>query len=272
MIETSKVDSKLLNTSIFVFDIDGVIRDVSGSYRRALADTVEHFTKAAYRPTSEEIDELKAEGVWNNDWEASQELIKRYFQSLGKEIQVSYEAIVEFFQIRYRGSNPDWSDGYIATEPLIATTKYFQDLSIAGIGWGFFSGATRASAGYVLRRLDINEPVLIAMEDAAGKPDPTGLLLAAKQIEMKQANAATVIVYVGDTVADMLTVVKARDFDPSYQYVAVGVIPPHVSEDLRDRYTALLKENGADMVLNSVLELTPQLNLLQDIAAKCIRT
>ena len=265
MIETSKVDSNLLNQSIFVFDIDGVIRDVSGSYRRALADTVEHFTKSAYRPTPEEIDELKAEGIWNNDWEASQELIKRYLQSLGQEIQVAYEAIVEFFQSRYRGGNPDWSDGYIATEPLIATTKYFQELTIAGIGWGFFSGATRASASYVLKRLDINEPVLIAMEDAAGKPDPTGLLLAAKQIEQKQNNTATVIVYVGDTVADMLTVVKARDFDPSYQYVAVGVIPPHVSIDLRDRYTALLKENGADIVLNTVLELTPQLNLLQSL-------
>jgi HAD superfamily phosphatase len=103
------------------------------------------------------------------------------------------------------------------------------------------------------------------MEDAAGKPDPTGLLLAAKQIERKQNNTATVIVYVGDTVADMLTIVKARDLDPSYQYVAVGVIPPHVSIDLRDRYTALLKENGADIVLNTVLELTPQLNLLQSL-------
>jgi HAD superfamily phosphatase len=48
MIETSKVDLNLLNTSIFVFDIDGVIRDVSGSYRRALADTVEYFTNADY--------------------------------------------------------------------------------------------------------------------------------------------------------------------------------------------------------------------------------
>jgi len=262
MIETSKVDSKPLNTSIFVFDIDGVIRDVSGSYRRALADTVEHFTNAAYRPTPEEIDELKAEGIWNNDWEASQELIKRYFQDCGQEVHISYEAIVEFFQRRYRGSNPDWSDGYIAAEPLIATTKYFQELTIAGIGWGFFSGATRASASYVLQRLAIDQPVLIAMEDAAGKPDPTGLLLAVKQIEMKQGTA-TVVVYVGDTVADMLTVVKARDFDPSYEYVAVGVIPPHVSVNLRDRYTALLKENGADMVLNNVLELTPQLHQLQ---------
>ncbi|TYQ25886.1 TIGR01548 family HAD-type hydrolase [Pseudanabaena sp. UWO311] len=262
MIETSKVDLKLLNSSIFVFDIDGVIRDVSGSYRRALADTVEYFTNAAYRPTPEEIDDLKAEGIWNNDWEASQELIKRYFQGLGQEIKISYETIVEFFQSRYRGKNSDWSDGYIATEPLIATTEYFRDLTIAGIGWGFFSGATRASASYVLRRLEIDAPVLIAMEDAAGKPDPTGLLLAVKQIESSQGKSA-VVVYVGDTVADMLTVVKARIYDPNYQYLAVGVIPPHVAEDLRDRYAALLKENGADLVLNCVLELTPQLNLLQ---------
>jgi HAD superfamily phosphatase len=261
MVKTSKVGLNLLSTSIFVFDIDGVIRDVSGSYRRALADTVECFTNSAYRPTPEEIDELKAEGIWNNDWEASQELIKRYFQALGKEITISYETIVEFFQSRYRGRNSDWSDGYIATEPLIATTDYFRDLTIAGIGWGFFSGATRASATYVLRRLEIDTPVLIAMEDAAGKPDPTGLLLAVKQIESIQDKTATVVVYVGDTVADMLTVVKARIYNPNYQYLAVGVIPPHVAEDLRDRYAALLKENGADIVLNSVLELTAQLNL-----------
>jgi HAD superfamily phosphatase len=262
MIETSKVDLKILNTSIFVFDIDGVIRDVSGSYRRALADTVEHFTNAAYRPTCEEIDELKAEGIWNNDWEASQELIKRYSQGLGQEIQVSYDAIVKFFQRRYRGKNSDWSDGYIAAEPLIATTEYFQELTIAKIAWGFFSGATRASAGYVLQRLKIDAPVLIAMEDAAGKPDPTGLLLAVQQIELRQDISASLVVYVGDTVADMLTVLKARIYDPSYKYLAVGVIPPHVSQDLRDRYAALLKENGADLVLNNVLELTPQLNLL----------
>jgi HAD superfamily phosphatase len=40
-----------------------------------------------------------------------------------------------------------------------------------------------------------------------------------------------------------------------------------VRDDLRDRYAALLKENGADMVLNSVLELTPHLNLSQSLAS-----
>ncbi len=259
MTETSKDISQIF----FIFDIDGVIRDVSGSYRRALADTVEHFTDSSNRPTSEEIDEMKAEGIWNNDWEASQELIKRYFYGLGQEMPISYEAIVGFFQGQYRGIDHDRWDGYITTEPLIATTEYFQELTIAGISWGFFSGATRASAGYVLQRLAIADPVLIAMEDAAGKPDPTGLLMAVKQLEIEQNKSAIAVVYVGDTVADMLTVVRARIYDPSYKYVAVGVIPPHVQEDLRDRYAALLKENGADIVLNNILELTPQLNLWQ---------
>ena len=69
------------SATIVVFDIDGVVRDVSGSYRRAIADTVEYFTTQAYRPTPLDIDQLKSEGVWNNDWEASQELIYRYFET-----------------------------------------------------------------------------------------------------------------------------------------------------------------------------------------------
>jgi HAD superfamily phosphatase len=267
MIELLKVASESTNVKTFVFDIDGVIRDVSGSYRRALADTVEYFTNSAYRPSHEEIDELKAEGIWNNDWEASQELIKRYFQGQGKVSKIDYDDIVAFFQGRYRGLESDWLDGYIANEPLIATTEYFQSLTKANISWGFFSGATRASANYVLHRLQVVDPVLVAMEDAAGKPDPTGLLLAVKQIDSKHKLTTNIVVYVGDTVADMLTVVKARDFDPSYQYFAIGVIPPHVTEDLRERYASLLKENGANLVLNSVLELTPQLNLLQSLAS-----
>ena len=54
--------------AIAVFDIDGVIRDVTNSYRRAIADTVEEFTNQQYRPTMQDIDDLKSEGTWNNDW------------------------------------------------------------------------------------------------------------------------------------------------------------------------------------------------------------
>jgi HAD superfamily phosphatase len=91
--------------------------------------------------------------------------------------------------------------------------------------------------------------------------------MAVKQIEATQNAIANLVVYVGDTVADMLTVLRAREYAPSYKYLAVGVIPPHISADSRGRYADLLQENGADIVLQSVLELTPQLNLSQGLAS-----
>ena len=135
--------------AIVVFDIDGVVRDVSCSYRRAIADTVEYFTANAYRPTSVDIDLLKSEGVWNNDWEASQELIYRYFEAQGRsrqQLQLDYKDIVAFFQARYRGTDPEKFTGYICDEPLLLQPSYLEQLTLAGMRWGFFSGATRDSA------------------------------------------------------------------------------------------------------------------------------
>ncbi|MEH2163785.1 MAG: TIGR01548 family HAD-type hydrolase [Nostoc sp.] len=254
---------KTFAKAIAIFDIDGVVRDVSGSYRRAIADTVEHFTTQAYRPTPLDIDQLKSEGVWNNDWEASQELIYRYFETQKQsreQLQLDYSAIVAFFQSRYRGTDPNNFTGYICNEPLLLQPSYLEQLTEAGIAWGFFSGATRASANYVLeKRLGLQSPVLIAMEDAPGKPDPTGLFATVREldngIEQKLA-----IVYVGDTVADMYTVNKARDIDSSRPWIGVGVLPPHVQETAArsDAYGETLIAAGAAVVLRNVQELTPK--------------
>lgn len=248
--------------AIVVFDIDGVIRDVSGSYRRAIADTVEHFTAGAYRPSQLEIDQLKSEGVWNNDWEASQELIYRYFEAQGRRMggdymQLDYQAIVAFFQSRYRGPDPQNWTGYICQEPLLLHPSYLEQLSTAGIPWGFFSGATRGSATYILeRRLGLRSPVLIAMEDAPGKPDPTGLLATVHQLE--QLVSATPVLYVGDTVADMFTVEKARSLFPERTWLGVGVLPPHVLETPRSQaYADTLRTAGAAAIFRNVQELTP---------------
>lgn len=253
----------IMTKAIAVFDIDGVIRDVGGSYRRALADTVEHFTALAYRPTPIDIDQLKSEGIWNNDWEASQEFIYRYFQSLGQsreQLQLDYKEIVSFFQSRYRGSDPDNWTGYICNEPLLLKPSYLDELTQAGIPWGFFSGATRASATYVLeKRLGLQSPVLIAMEDAPGKPDPTGLFAALGLLENNIDNKPT-IVYIGDTVADMYTVEKARELNPERNWIGVGILPPHVQETAArcDTYSETLRKAGAAIVLSNVQELTPE--------------
>jgi HAD superfamily phosphatase len=241
-----------------IFDIDGVIRDVGNSYRRALADTVEHFTQGAFRPSQAEIDALKAEGIWNNDWEASQELIRRSSGSSAAD-PIPYETIVDFFQRRYRGevlADPDRWTGYITQEPLLVQPAYFAALTQADIPWGFFSGATRGSANYVLvKRLGLQHPVLVAMEDAPGKPDPTGLLQAAAQL----CSSSDPVIYVGDTVADMYTLVKARSQQPDRPWMGVGVLPPHAqaNPDYAADYSDQLTEAGAAIVLQNVAALTP---------------
>jgi len=254
--------------AIAVFDIDGVIRDVSGSYRRALADTVEHFTQGGYRPTPEAIDALKAEGGWNNDWEASRELICRYFEGEGKprsHLTLDFDAIVDFFQRRYRGSvleDPAQWDGYVTQEPLLVQAPYFHGLSRHQIAWGFFSGATRGSATYVLeQRLGLAQPPLVAMHDAPGKPDPTGLFeIVAHLMHQRSPTETPPVLYVGDTVADMQTVQRAMERRVADTWIGVGVLPPHVTAngpDYVQQYAAKLRSAGAAVVLPSVRELVP---------------
>ncbi|MFQ4135452.1 TIGR01548 family HAD-type hydrolase [Nodosilinea sp. PGN35] len=253
--------------AIAVFDIDGVLRDVSNSYRRALADTVEKFTQGQYRPTPDDIDRLKGEGQWNNDWEGSQELVYRYFESQGQgraAIALDYGQIVDFFQHRYRGPNledPNQWTGYITQEPLLVSAAYFAELTRDRIPWGFFSGATQGSARFVLeRRLGLRNPVLVAMEDAPGKPDPAGLLLVVERLTVLHGLPNDLpVIYAGDTVADMQTVVQAQATYAQRRWLGVGILPPHIvaADDAhRQGYSEALREAGARAVVSRVTELT----------------
>ncbi|HEY9833475.1 MAG TPA: TIGR01548 family HAD-type hydrolase [Stenomitos sp.] len=253
------------STAIVIFDIDGVVRDVAGSYRRAIADTVEYFTDGVHRPSGIEIDQLKSEGYWNNDWEASQELVYRYFERQGQartQVTLNYQTLVAFFQSRYQGPDPEHWTGYICTEPLLLQSSYLDRLTAAGISWGFFSGAPRREALYALTtRLGLVHPVLIAMEDAPGKPDPTGLLTTIEQLRQRDnLDPKTPVLYVGDTVADLYTVQKAQALYPERTWISVGILPPHVQTGLErgEAYQQTLQSAGAAVVLSHVEQLTPE--------------
>lgn len=274
------MQERISGSAIVVFDIDGVIRDVGGSYRRALVDTVQHFTQGAYSPSMADIDQLKAEGFWNNDWEASREMVYRHYESVGigrSQVNLNYEELVGFFQKRYRGPDPNHWTGYICQEPLLIGSDFLDELTQADIAWGFFSGATRGSASYVLeRRLGLQGPVLIAMEDAPGKPDPTGLVETVQLLEERNAvvgrsqdasishpggvAAPLPVIYAGDTAADMQTVRNVRQSHPSRRWIGAGILPPHAqhSTEYAETYANHLLEAGADVVLKSVTHLTPE--------------
>jgi len=256
---------KAVPNAVLLFDIDGVIRDVGGSYRRAIIETVHHFN--GIRPLPADIDALKAEGCWNNDWHASMELLRRQTSHQSAAAPPStfetpaFETLVEVFNGFYFGGDPDgdpseWR-GFIGDEPLLIGSDFFMDLQKAGVAWGFVSGAEPASARFVLeRRLGLKAPPLIAMGDAPDKPDPTGLLRLSDALLSN--SDATTVAYLGDTVADVQTVVRARAKQPERTWVSLAVAPPHLHAQPLERraYEQRLKDAGADYILTSTMAVT----------------
>ncbi len=256
---------------LLLFDIDGVIRDVSKSYRLAIKETVFHFI--GWRPDSEDIDTLKAEGNWNNDWYLSFELISRHKEAKGlsKELP-SEKELIDVFSDFYFGGNPDgetsqWN-GFILNEPLLVEKAFFTELNLRGFSWGFLSGAEPPSAKFVLEnRLGLKKPPLIAMGEAPEKPDPTGLIKLATKLAGKDLeNETRPITYLGDTVADVLTVINAREENPKQRFISFGIAPPHLQKAekraARKAYEHKLKEAGADKILRSTNELLDHLHNL----------
>lgn len=257
------VRSNLSPRAILLFDIDGVIRDVSGSYRRALIETVHHF--GGWRPTQASIDALKSEGSWNNDWEASLEMLRRG----GLDPLPAFDHLVDVFSGFYFGGDPagdpaHWS-GFIRIEPLLVNGSLFSALEEEGIAWGFVSGAEPPSARFVLQqRLGLKEPPLIAMGDAPDKPDPAGLLrLGAALAGAPLGAGGPPVAYLGDTVADVLTVQRARSASPAQRFLSLAVAPPHLHgrgrEQARQGYEAALLAAGADVLLAATTSVLPAL-------------
>ena len=58
---------------LIVFDMDGVLVDVTESYRESIVQTVKHFT--GVEVTREQIQDYKNEGGWNDDWKLSHHII-----------------------------------------------------------------------------------------------------------------------------------------------------------------------------------------------------
>lgn len=293
-----------------------MIRDVGGSYRRAIVETVHHYS--GWRPDPAAIDALKSEGRWNNDWEASLELLRRWAAAGLPPLQAgqpaspapmapeaggipgplpgvaiapgipgvpepavaraaleavvsggapsvslpSLAALAEVFGGFYFGGDPEgdpaaWT-GFIGDEPLLVAGEFFRELTEQRILWGFVSGAEPPSARFVLeRRLGLANPPLIAMGDAPDKPDPQGFLaLAARLLQAHGGELgaeAPPVAYLGDTVADVSTVQRARQALPQQRFWSLAVAPPHLQAPERSaerqRYEARLLEAGADRIL-----------------------
>ena len=252
------------NVGLILFDIDGVIRSVEHSYRLSLKKTVYKF--CGWEPSYIDIDNAKNEGIWNNDWDLSLEFIKRFIKKENLNLEIPQRnKVVKCFEKFYFGGDPNkdskyWS-GFIKNEELLVDKKFFDLLKSSGIIWGFVSGAESTSAKFVLeKRLGLKSPPLISMGDAPDKPNPKGFIKLSKKLLGDKLGSSNIpIGYVGDTIADIKTVMNARKEIPSQKFISIGIAPPHLHSKSRlkerNSYEKNLQEAGSDLILNSINDL-----------------
>lgn len=216
-----------------LFDMDGVLVDVAGSYRRAIDATVAHFTGAP--PPPGRVQAMKDAGGFNDDWHLSHTLIAE------AGVDVPQERVVETFQGIYLGQD---FDGLIAHEPPAITTGTLEALA-ARYRLAVVTGRPEADAAWTLARFGWDRllPVVVGMGQQAGrgKPDPYGLELALEALGVRPDEAC----YVGDSVDDQRAA-RAAGVYP------IGVVPPGHPEREHARTLMLA---GAEVVLSRTDDL-----------------
>lgn len=155
-----------MSKPILAFDMDGVLVDVSESYRETIARTVAHFTGQPI--TLAEIQEFKNRGGASNDWRLTHEIVGR------RGVEKPFEEVKDHFQKLFLGNG---NDGLILRERWIPKPGLLEGLS-EYFRLAVFTGRPREEAAITLQRFapGIAFDPIIAMEDVREqKPAPDGL-------------------------------------------------------------------------------------------------
>lgn len=212
-----------------LFDLDGVLADVSGSYRAAIVATAASYGVTVSR---DDIVAVKAAGHANNDWVVTRRLLA------ARGVEVPLEEVAERFEALYQGG--DGRPGLRATERATVTREL-----LAGLAdrrpLAVVTGRPRVDAERFLAEQGIRDlfTVLVTLEDAASKPDPAPVRLA---LERLGAAAAWML---GDTPDDLAAARGAG-------VVPIGVVAPG---DDSGRARTMLRGAGAARVLDRLEQL-----------------
>ena len=212
-----------------VFDMDGVLVDVTESYRETIQRTVEHFTGA--RVTRASIQEWKNRGGWNDDWKLSAALIR------AEGFEADYNAVVDYFQSIFHGD-----DGLILRERWIARSGVLERLN-RHFRFAVFTGRLRWEAELTLRRFapDLRFEPIVGVDDVTNhKPAPDGLL------HIAQLAPSAELWYVGDTVDDARSAKAAG-------VPFIGIASP--AGERREQLVSLFRAEGAKAVLDDINQL-----------------
>ena len=215
-----------------IFDMDGVLVDVSKSYRQATKLTTEYVLQNKYGlkkvVNMEDIEAMKSIPGFNNDWDLSFALIELFAKGIRRsdfkqnisalsektKISTDYLAAKDVFQSYYLGtklfkqlyqrSAPIASQiGLIKNETLLLDLAILKKIA-EKYKVGVATGRPKFEALFALRNLKISpqlikEIYVVGKEDAQReKPFPEPLLKAASLLECNRP------IYVGDSINDIL--------------------------------------------------------------------
>ncbi|KAH7465866.1 imidazoleglycerol-phosphate dehydratase [Phytophthora ramorum] len=234
-----------------LLDMDGVLAEVSQSYRQAIVDTACHF---GVRVTHEDIDQHKLAGNANNDWQLTHRLIQDGLN--GASAVPTLDAVTAQFEALYQGVGN--TPGLCELETLLTPKGLLRELHRRlPKGMAVVTGRPRKDCAKFLRAHGIEDlfPVQICMEDCPPKPSPEPILLALKALGVSAEHAAMV----GDTVDDIIAGHKAGT--QAYGVLTPQVFAKSVLEQTPAAIGKVLEQVGASVVLNpglaELLDLIP---------------
>jgi len=217
--------------ALIVFDMDGVLVDVTESYRETIVRTVEHF--AGVTITRSQIQDYKNQGGFNDDWKLSHYVIT------GHGVNVEFQTVVDYFQGLFHGNG---TDGLILRERWMARDGLFDRLA-ARFDLAIFTGRMRWEAEVTLRRFapSLRFDPIVGMQDVTAlKPAPEGLL------KIAAAAGGRKMWYIGDTVDDARC---ARSAAVPF----IGIASP--GSPRRGELAALFRTENAVAVLDDINQL-----------------
>ncbi len=205
-----------------IFDLDDTLVDCSQSYARIVAELVSCHSDEPLRVG--ELNALRAEGGFNDEWDATQELLRRRgvavtIQEIAREGQSCYLGIA--------GENERWS---LSDEVLAQLKLRYRLLVLTGRTraeyepvWGKFAGSRFE---HVWCRDDF--------DGLRPKPAPDMLLSVLNQSQVESA------IYIGNSVDDMRAAIEA-----GLGRIAIRSTTPD----------AALRDAGAEYILDDVNSL-----------------
>jgi len=218
------------NIKAIIFDIDGVLIDVSNSYRMAIKKTAEFFLGKML--TMEDVEMVKNRGI-NDDCDAAEILIQENGGDFRKKV------IIKKFHEYYQGRQ---FDGLVKNEKRLIKEEVLKKLKKYKLG--IVTGRPKEDADYGLKRFKIDKyfgSVVMRDDVEEGKPSPEGLLKCVKDFGVNKEE----VVYLGDNLADMRAANNAG-------IAFIGVVSSAVDKDY---LKGLFKSEGVELILNSVNDI-----------------